>query len=69
LISLSFKPRNWLGHKSFKSHTFNACKWPWLAKKTKPSLKINRLNQLITKLACLMQLWRKHKPKYWWNHS
>ena len=35
LISLSFKPRNWLGHKSFKSHTFNACKWPWLAKKNK----------------------------------
>jgi hypothetical protein len=28
----SFKPHNWLGHKSFKSHTFNACKWPRLAK-------------------------------------
>jgi hypothetical protein len=23
------------------------------------------LNQLITKPACLMQHWRKHKPKYW----
>jgi hypothetical protein len=55
--------------KSFKSRTFNVYKWPLLAK-TKSvsqnfSLKINRLNQLITKLACLMQHWRKHKPKYW----
>jgi len=25
------------------------------------------LNQLITKLACLVQQWRKHKPKYWWR--
>jgi hypothetical protein len=46
------------------------CKWPRLAKiKTSQnvSLKINRLNQLITKLACLMQHWRKHKSKYWWR--
>jgi hypothetical protein len=31
LIFRSFKPGNWLRHKTFKSHTFNACKWPWLA--------------------------------------
>ena len=67
----SFKPCNWFGHKSFKSRTFNACKWPKLAKNKifsqNFSLKINRLNQLITKLACLMQHWRKYKPKYWWR--
>jgi hypothetical protein len=28
LIFQSFKPHNWLRHKSFKSHTFHACKWP-----------------------------------------
>ena len=50
-------------HKSFKSHTFNACKWPrWAKNKTlqNSSLKINRLNQLIMKLACPMQ----HRGKY-----
>ena len=73
LIFRSFKWCNWLRHKSFKSRTctFNACRWPWLAKnKTSSqnfSLKINRLNQLITKLACLMQYWQKYKPKYWWT--
>ena len=57
--------------KVLKSRTFifNACKWPRLAKKPKPSLKMNQLNQRITKFACLTHLWRKHKPKYWWNHS
>ena len=29
LIFQSFKPHNWLRHKSFKSRTFHACKWPW----------------------------------------
>jgi hypothetical protein len=71
LIFRSFKLYNWLRHKTFKLHTFNACKWPRLAKNKifsqNVSLKINRLNQLITKLACLMQHWRKRKPKYWWN--
>ena len=40
--------------KSFKSHTFIACKWPWWEKKKKKkhSYKINRLNQPIMKLAC-----------------
>ena len=56
-----------LRYKSFKSCTFNACKWPrWAKNKTyiqNFSLKINRLNQLIMKLACLVQHRRKHKPK------
>ena len=59
------------GHKTFNQRTCNTCKWPRLTKKQKLltifSLKINRLNQLITKLACLMQHWRKYKPKYWWR--
>ena len=50
--------------KSFKSRTSNACKWPrWEKKKTflqNDLLKINRLNQLIRKLACPMQ----HRVKY-----
>jgi len=67
LPSPSFKPHNWIRHKSFKSCTFNTCKWPrWAKNKTYIQnilLKINRLNQPIMKLACLMQHRRKHKPK------
>jgi hypothetical protein len=69
LIIQSFKSRNWLWHKSVKSHTFDTCKRPRLAKnKTfsqNLSLKINPLHQLITKLAYLMQHRRRYKTKYW----
>ena len=34
---------------------------------TKFSLKINRLNQLRMKLACLMQHRRRYKTKCWWR--
>ena len=35
MIIRSLKPHNWLRYKSFKSHTFNACKWPrWAENKT-----------------------------------
>ena len=67
LIIQSFKVHNWLGHKSFKSRIFNTCKWPrWAKNKTfiqNFCLKINWLNQLIMKLACLMQHRRKYEAK------
>ena len=72
-IIRSFKPHNWLRHKSFKSHTFNACKWPrWAENKTvlqDSSLKINRLNQLyqIMKLACPFSIAGSVNRKYWWR--
>jgi hypothetical protein len=74
---IQFKFQHWLSgllnrtidsrHKSFKSRIFNACKWSRWAKNLTAvhnfSLKINWLNQLITKLACLMQHRRKYKAK------
>ena len=74
---IQFKFQHWLSgllnrtidsrHKSFKSRIFNACKWSRWAKNLTAvhnfSLKINWLNQLITKLACLMQHQRKYEAK------
>ena len=40
LVIRSFKSCDWLRHKSFKSHTFDACKWPRFSKKTKHSHKM-----------------------------
>ena len=67
MIIRSFKPLNWLRHQSFKLCTFNTCKWPrWAKIKTflqNSLLKINRLNQLIMKLACPMQHHGKYQSK------
>ena len=67
LIFLSFKPHNWLRHKSFKSRTFNACKWPRSAKiknlHTKFFAKYKPVELTYHKAGLLMQYTRKYQAK------
>ena len=67
LIIRFFKLHNLLTNESFKSHTFNTWKLPQCVKTKHSSIffsqRINWLNQLIVKLACLMQHRRKYQAK------